>query len=77
MSEMSDKAFSLKGEDDMKEAIAAEALVMVRADEGETEDGVEVLEERVVEPKGALVPFLSACLPLVRSMGWSLFRCCW
>lgn len=77
MSEISDKAFSLKGEVDINEAIAAEALVIVSAEEGEIEDGVEVLEERVVEPIGPLVPFLTAFLPLVRSMGWSLFKCCW
>ncbi|TNN79259.1 hypothetical protein EYF80_010504 [Liparis tanakae] len=39
MSEMSDSAFSLKGELDMKEATAAEALVIVTAEEGEIEVG--------------------------------------
>lgn len=69
MSEMSERAFSLRGEVDMKEATAAEALVIVTVEEGEIEDGVEVVEERAVEPKEVLLLFLSAFLPLVRSMG--------
>lgn len=77
MSEMSDSAFSLKGEVDIKEATAAEALVIVTVEEGEIEDGVEVVEERAVEPREPPLLFLSAFLPLVRSIVWSLFRCCW
>lgn len=77
MSEMSDSAFSLNGEEAIKEATAAEALVIVTVEEGEFEDGVEMVEERAVEAKEPLLLFLSAFFPLVRSMGWSLFRCCW
>lgn len=76
MSEMSDSAFSLRGEEAIKEATAAEALVIVTVEEGEIEVGVEMVEERAVEPKEPLLLFLSF-FPLVRSMGWSLFRCCW
>ena len=77
MSDMSDRAFSLKGEVDMKEATAAEALVIVTVEGGGIEEGVEAVEERAVEPREPLLLFFSAFLPLVRSMGWSLFRCCW
>lgn len=77
MSEISERAFSLKGEVDINEATAAEALVIVAAEEGEIDEGVEVVEERAAEPKEPPLLLFSAFFPLVRSMGWSLFRCCW
>lgn len=77
MSDISDSAFSRKGDVDIKEATAAEALVIVMVAEGEIEEGVEVVEDRAVEPIEPVLLFFSACLPLVRSMGWSLLGCCW
>ena len=69
MSEISESAFSLKGEVAIKEATAAEALVMVTVEEGDTEDGVEIVEERAIEAKEPLQLFFSAVFPLVRSIG--------
>ena len=42
MSEMSERAFSLRGEDAMKEATAEDAFAMAAVEEGETEEGLEM-----------------------------------
>ncbi len=68
ISEMSDRAFSRRGELEMKEATADEAFPMVMVDDGEIEVGVEVEEDRAADP----MELLLSLLPLVRSIGWSL-----
>ncbi len=65
---MSDRAFSRRGELEMKEATADEAFPMVMVDDGEIEVGVEVEEDRAADP----MELLLSLLPLVRSIGWSL-----
>lgn len=68
ISEMSESAFSRKGELDINEATADDALAIVMVEEGDTEEGVEVEEDITADPR----ELLFSLLPFVKSMGWSL-----